>query len=441
MTEACKKSYRKRLVRALCLIVSMSTVLTGCGFQGTPDQGTPETAVSRHSTISFSWWGNDERHIYTMDGMDLFQELNPQITVDCSYGIWNGFEKRNKVWMESCREADVMQINYAWLTEYSDDGDGYYDLYQVADIIDLNNFEESDLAYGEKNGKLTAIPIAFNASVMFLNENIYVQYGLDIPETWDDYFEAASVMKKDGVYPIGMVKKQLYLLLISWYEQSTGRRAFSREGELLMNAEDIAYILEFYKRLLDEKVLIPIDQYSTSLFTKGEIGGALFWISDANKYCGALEENGGKPVIGEYPVLEGAELTGWYMKPATMYAVSSVTEDPAASAELLNFLLNNKEMAVMQGTEKGVPVSKSALEALQEKNLLDGYGYNASQKMLEDRDLMEIMVPAMENEGIVDAFKKGADEYLYGKSSLEVCSEDILKAMTEIMQKTYSHQS
>ncbi len=437
MTEACKKTNRKRLTRTICLIVSLDTLLTGCGLQSAPKLDTPEITASEQSVISFSWWGNDERHVYTMDGVDLFQELHPQITVDCSYGVWSGFEKRNKVWMESCREADVMQINYAWLTEYSSDGDGYYDLYQLDDIIELDNFSESDLAFGEKNGKLNALPIAFNASAMFLNENIYAQYGLDVPATWDDYFEAASVMKKDGMYPIGMVKKQLYLLLISWFEQSTGRHAFSRDGELLMNAEDIAYILEFYKRLLDEKVLIPIDQFSTSLFTKGEIAGAMFWMSDANKYCDALEANGGKPVIGEYPVLEDADLTGWYRKPATMYAISSVTENPTASAELLNFLLNNKEMAVLQGTEKGVPVSKSAVEALQEKNMLTGYGYDANQKMLEDRDLMEIMVPVMENEGLVDALKKGADEYLFGKASLEECSEAILTAMTEIIQKAY----
>lgn len=438
MTEAYKTTNRIRPTRAVCLIASLGTLLTGCGLQSAPEPGTPETTASEQSEISFSWWGNDERHVYTMDGVDLFQELHPQVAVDCRYGIWNGFEKRNKVWMESCREADVMQINYAWLTEYSSDGDGYYDLYQLDDIIDLSNFCESDLAFGEKNGKLNALPIAFYASALFLNENIYAQYGLDIPVTWDDYFEAASFMKKDDMYPLGMVKKQLYLLLISWFEQSTGRHAFSRDGELLMNAEDIAYILEFYQRLLDEKVLIPIDQFSTSLFTKGEIAGAMFWISDANKYCGTLEENGGKPVIGEYPVLEGANLTGWYMKPATMYAISSVTENPTASAELLNFLLNNKEMAVLQGTEKGVPVSKSALETLQEKSMLTGYGYNANQKILEDRNLMEIMVPAMENEGLVDAFKKGADEYLYEKASLEECSEAIFTAMTEIIQKTYS---
>lgn len=437
MTGAYKMKNRKRFVCTVCLTACLSTILGGCGPQGKTEQARPETDVSAQSEISFSWWGNDERHVYTMEGVDLFQELYPQISVNCHYGIWSGFEKRNRVWMESCREADVMQINYAWLTEYSDDGSGYYDLYQLKDIIDLDNFSESDLAFGEKNGKLNGVPIAFNASAMFFNEDIYAQYGLDVPETWEDYFEAARIMKKDGMYPLGMVKKQLYLLLISYFEQSTGRHAFSRDGELLMDAEDMAFILEFYKRLLDEKVLIPIDRFSTSLFTQGKIAGAMFWISDANKYCGALEENGGKPVIGEYPLLEGAELTGWYMKPATMYAISSVTEDPESAAKLLDFLVNNQEMAVLQGTEKGVPVSKSAVEALQEKNSLSGYGYDANLKMLEERELMEIMVPAMEIEGAADALKKGADEYIYGKASLEDCAENILVTMSEILQKTY----
>ena len=102
---------------------------------------------------------------------------------------------RKQVWMISQTETEVMQINYAWLDTYSRDGSGYYDLYQLKDYIDLDNFTKEDLAFGEKNGKLNAIPIAFNTSTVYYNKKIYDAFGLSLPESWDDYFKAAKMLK------------------------------------------------------------------------------------------------------------------------------------------------------------------------------------------------------------------------------------------------------
>jgi oligogalacturonide transport system substrate-binding protein len=410
--------------------VLLCTLPSGCSLS---DSSSKYQSTAESSEIAFSWWGNDERHLYTMNAVDLFQELNPEISVSYRYGSWNGFEKRTKVWMASRKEADVMQINYAWLSEYSADGDGFYDLYQLQDYIDLSTFTEADLKFGEVNGKLNAIPIAFNTSTMFYNQELYDSYGLELPVTWDDFFEAAEVMSADGIYPLGMVKKQLFLFLISYYEQSTGKHFFSTDGSLLAEPEDIASILEFYEKLLTEHVLMPIDQFSTSKFTRGEVAGSMFWISDSDNYCTYMEENGFTPVIGEYPTLDGSSLSGWYMKPATMYAISSITQYPEASAQLLDFLVNSVEMADYQKTEKGVPVSKSALQELSSDGLLVGYSYEANQKMLDAQDSMGIMIPVMENEDVIDAFKEGADEYLYGRVSLNESAENIWQKISQLI--------
>jgi oligogalacturonide transport system substrate-binding protein len=371
-----------------------------------------------------------------MNAVDLFKENNPTINVSYQYGAWNGFEKRMKVWLESRKQADVMQINYAWLSEYSSDGNGFYDLYQLSDYIDLSNFTDSDLKLGEKNGKLNAIPIALNTPTMYYNKSIFDSYGLDLPTTWQDFFDDAAVMKKDGIYLLGMEERHLFLLLISYYEQSTGNRFFSEDGKLSATSSDIASMLTFYKKLLDEKVLLPVDQYSNTKFASGELAGSVFWISDADNYCSTVEENGGNPVIGEYPMLEGATISGWYMKPATMYAISNITEAPEASAKLLDFLLNSEEMADLQKTEKGVPVSQSALAELKEQNLLDGYGYQAAEKMTENKETMELMIPIMENEDILSTFKSESYEYIYGKASLDECANDIYEGINSIIEES-----
>jgi oligogalacturonide transport system substrate-binding protein len=203
----------------------------------------------------------------------------------------------------------------------------------------------------------------------------------------------------------------------------------------LAEPADIQYLLEFYERLIDEKVLQPVDQFSITKFAKGEFAGSMFWISDADKYCATLADAGATPVIGAYPTIAGEGLTGWYMKPATMYAISNITPYPEASAKLLNFLVNSTEMADYQQTEKGVPVSSLAVQELESKGLLDGYGYEANQKMLENESAMGIMIPIMENEDIIETFKQDADEYLYEQMSLEECAQQIYTDLKQIIEK------
>ena len=417
---------RCRTTILLIAITLLGGTLMGCGEVKEETQVNLNKAAEK---IEFSWWGNDPRHIYTMEGVDLFMEQNPEIDVDYRYGIWNGFETRNKVYMNSHTEPDVMQINFNWLDIYSADGNGYYDLYELSDIIDLSVFSKDDLQFGEIDGKLNALPIAYNSPVIFYNRDIYAKYGLSVPETWDDLFAAAEVMREDGVYPLGAVKKHLFMLLAAYYEQTTGEPVYSENGTFLPDREGVVTMLSFYRRLVDEKVIVPVDQFDRGLLGTGELAGAMFWISDISNYCSSIEESG-TPELGKYlKVSADQPLSGWYRKPATMYAISRNTEHPEASARLLNFLLNDPQMAILQGTEKGIPVSASALAAIEEEGLLTGYSVDANDQMLQAGGDLKILVPAMEDEARIENFKAGADEYLFDKTTLQAAADAIWASM------------
>lgn len=416
-------------------ITGIGFLLIGLTFSGC---GRTEEVVTKQdaTSISFSWWGNDPRHMYTMDGIDHFEELYPEIDVSYKYGVWSGYETRNRVYMKSHTEADVMQINYGWIDVYSPDGEGYYDIYTLSEDIDLANFSDSDLAFGEVDGKLNALPIAYNTPSIFYNKDIFDQYHLDLPDDWDDLFAAAEVMSEDNLYPLGMVKKHAFLLLLAYYEQTTGKHFFSANGNVLLKPDDIAYILEFYKRLMDEKVLLSMDKFERKQFTNGEVAGSMFWISDINNYCSDLEAKGANLVLGEYlGVRASSDLSGWYMKPATMYAISKNTDHPKEAAKLLDYLLNNPDMAMLQADEKGIPVSKSSYDTLVDHDIINENSFLANQKMLDMREKINIMIPEMEDEEIIEIFKAGMDVYVYDKASLEEASNMIFEGIKEYSAK------
>ena len=119
----CRRS--KRLA-SLAIIVSLALCsLCGCDRE---DAGVTRFTLEteKKAEVSFSWWGNDVRHNYTMEAITVFREQNPDLKVVPVYGVWSGYEKRYNLKMMSDSETDVMQINYAWLSKYSPDGEGSF---------------------------------------------------------------------------------------------------------------------------------------------------------------------------------------------------------------------------------------------------------------------------------------------------------------------------
>lgn len=420
----------RRRIACLGVLLAGAVLLAGCA------EDTVVNSQSAVTEISLSWWGNDARHEYTLAAVEQFEALHPEIRVSCSYSEWSGYEARSKVRMASGTEADVMQINFDWLGQYSPDGGGFYDLEELSDTLALDNFEPEQLDYGRRNGVLNAIPIAMNTETVYINQTIYESYGLDVPKTWDDLFEAAEVMRGDGVYPIAGAAKSVWLYLISYEEQHSGESFFSPEGELRFGIDEFEDMILMYRRMTEEKVLPQVEYFGRTEIDNGNYAGTVSWVSDAVNYFDKRGESGDTIVAAPYTAMEGQrEGEGWYAKPATMYAVSKDTEHPKEAALLLDFLLNSEEMARLQGVEKGIPLSRSARACLEAEDKLNGLQYEAARK-LDETEGMKEMEPVFESEAVSDAFVKACDEVIYGRKDAREAAEDFERTFAEESEKT-----
>ena len=214
--------FMKIFRRTAALMLGAAMVFsTGCS------EKTTMTSQRKQVEIEFSWWGNDARNRYTLKAVELFEELHPEIRVKCSYSEWSGYETRNKIWIASDTEADVMQINYGWLTDYSADGTGYYDLNSLSKYIKLSNFSDEQLSYGTRNGVLNALPIAMNSETVYINKTIYDRYGVDVPKTWDDLFRAADAMRSANIYPLSASSKSISASMRTWRRRGSASRSES----------------------------------------------------------------------------------------------------------------------------------------------------------------------------------------------------------------------
>ena len=127
--------------------------------QGTEEPAAPEgleVDTQTPITLRLNWWGGDSRNQATLAAIDKFQEKYPNIKVAAEYEAFNGHEEKIALGIKSGNAADVMQLDWSWVSTYSPKGDNFYDLNKVSNILDLDNYTEGDKSVFTINGKLNA---------------------------------------------------------------------------------------------------------------------------------------------------------------------------------------------------------------------------------------------------------------------------------------------
>ena len=386
-------------------------MLTSCGGKGFMD-------INDAESISFSWWGKDIRHSYTISALREFEKQNEDIDVITKYSEYESFQKKMDIDFYSHNECDVMQINYDWLYSYSPDGTEFYDLSKLSDQIDFSNFTDEQLSYGRIYGKINGISNALNTETCYYNKDIYDRYNLTLPSDWEDLFKAAKVMNPDGVYPVEMSKKASWLMSVAYEEQRSGRTCYDGSDKVGFTKEDFADLLRFYKRLVEEKVTKYYKDINKYDFINGVSAGNICWVSDAGYYCEPLIQKGMNIVVGEYLRIPGSKLSGWYAKPTSLYCIKRDTKNPEAAAKLVNFLVNSQEMAKQQGLEKGIPLSRSMLEVLEANDQLKGIQFEADKRM-SSSDSIGKMSQYVENAELLGTFEEAAESILFENGDIE----------------------
>ena len=96
-------------------------------------------AAMAEGTLTFSWWGGDARHEATQAAVDAFKEATG-VEVTCTYSAWSGWEDKMSQYFASDSAFDVNQVNWNWLFSFTnaDGSSKFYDLNEVADVIDLS---------------------------------------------------------------------------------------------------------------------------------------------------------------------------------------------------------------------------------------------------------------------------------------------------------------
>lgn len=398
--------------------------------------------------LRMSWWGGNTRHQGTLKAIEEFEKAYPDIKVKGEYTGWDGHLSRLTTQIAGGTEPDVMQTNWNWLPIFSKNGNGFYNLYDVKEYLDLSQYAQSALDTTTVDGKLNGIPVSMTARVFYLNDKTWEKAGVSYPTNWKELLSAGDTFKEKlgaSYYPLVVEHMDTYPLLQSYMVQKYNIPIIDPKTNTFTYTKD--QWIEFfsvYKELVDHHVIPDsktyasygkANMYEMKPWTTGEWAGVYMWNSTITKYSDNLL-NGAKLVVGPYPMMEGAKNAGLFFKPSMMFSIAKSTKHPEAAAKLINFLLNEKEGIEALGLDRGVPLSKIADKILTEEGVIKPTDPAVEGLTLALSLPNNISVsPYFDDPQIVEQFKNAMQAIDYGQKTVEEAAINFQRNAERILKR------
>ena len=357
---------KKRTIAAIALATGAGLVLAGCSGGSEPaDTMDPDEEV----TLDLAFWGNDVRAELYNEAIAAFEEEYPNITVNSTFLGFPEFWEKRQTEAAGGNLPDVMQFDYSYLRQYSENGllldlDPF-----LGGIIETDPIPQNILDIGVVGGVTYGLATSTNAWGMYTNTALLEQVGVDefAGGSWEDYNDwMAEVTDASGGEIYGGTDWTGRIQNFEIQLRAEGGQLFTEDGEPGFDEERLAEFWNSGTAIRDDEVVIPqqrLEEISPlSGFGAALTTSELTWDNFGAGYLGELGESYSELGLIAPPVtVEGAK--DLYLKPSMLHSISANTEHPEAAATLVNFLVNSPQSGEIFGTNRGLPASETALAA------------------------------------------------------------------------------
>ena len=419
------------------------------GTEKAADEKTPEASKSSGETVklSFSWWGNDDRHQATQNAIDAFNAAHAgAIEVNGEPSGFGNLEETFATRYAGGTAADVMTVNYPWVIQYSPNGDGFYDFDQVKDIIDFSQYDEGFLEFGKTGGKMQAVPYGQNTLGLYVNKSAFDRAGItELPTTFEEYKKAAEIFTQQDPNAYMIVSPTFRFAAVYYLQQKTGKGEFAEDLSMNYTVDDYKEALLWYKDLADAHVFCsrkdyienvgnePVSIAQNAKYINGGYAGVLEWTGGIASNAKTLEDKGDELVVAPLPVIDGAVFEGTMAKPSLLFAISRDSKNPKEAAEFLQYILNDPEGTKLMGSTRGMVASRAAKASLE----ADGQITGAVKQAYDFTDVAKVInnSPIFENAILTNSYESNYEKFEFGKSTAEEAAQAIFDATSEQVAK------
>jgi multiple sugar transport system substrate-binding protein len=427
---------RHYTLKAAGLVAAAALALTACGGGGGAEPAASEAATADPNaevTLTFTWWGSDDRATRYEEALALFKEEHPNITVQTSFQDFPNYWTARSTEAAGRSLPDVMQFDLSYLREYTENGHLLDLTPYTGEQIRTDEIDESLLQSGVLEDKQVGIPTSTNTLALFYHPALLEQTGVEAPAedyTWEDYNEFIAAVSSAGQstpegQPIyGAVDYTgTFWFFLQWLVQK-GVTPFTDEGEIGFDEDDVTEFLELTADLRADKAVYPIERGTQLLplggFTVNESASEISW----DNFLATYTTDSGDQAIEMLPVPSGDDgEKAMFFKPSMLLSAGANTEHPAEAAMLIDFLINNPEVGRIFGTSKGVPATQAQRDAMVlEEGSVDAR-VTAYEEAVAEQVTEPVPVPVKGFGSIEAEWKRLGEELAYGTITVDEFAE------------------
>jgi multiple sugar transport system substrate-binding protein len=421
---------KRYTLKAVGIAAAAALTLTACGGGGEAEPQAEASASADPNapvTLTFTWWGSDDRATRYEEALALFKEEHPNITVQTSFADFPNYWTARSTEAAGRSLPDVMQFDLSYLREYTENGHLLDLTDQLGEGIDTAEIDESLLESGRLEGQQVGIPTSTNTLGLFYHPTLLEQTGVEPPSedyTWEEYNEFLAAVGEAGQstpdgHPIfgGADYTNTFWFFLQWLVQQ-GKTPFTDEGEFGFEEADMKEFLELTADLREAKQVYPVERATQLLplggFTVNESASEISW----DNFLATYTTDSGDQNIQMLPVPSNEDgEKAMFFKPSMLLSAGANTEHPAEAAMLIDFLINDPEVGRIFGTSKGVPATQAQRDAMTlEEGSVDAR-VTAYEEAVADHVTEPVPVPVKGFGSIEAEYKRLAEELAYGTIS------------------------
>lgn len=371
-----ERAHPKRARRAIIAVLSTTTLiaaLAACsGSDENPDDGSD--AVDEPVELRIAWSGSEDRTQRTQEALDLYTELNPNVTIEVEYTTSTNFWDRLTTQVAGGNAPDIIQMSGQILAQYASNQVLLPMDDIIGDAISVEGWDEGLLEAQTIDGVLYGVPPGVDGHAMMYDATKLEELGIEPPAddwTWEDFAEittAISAAAGDGYYGSEDGGPQ-YEVLQTFLAQR-GKLLFDEDGQLGFDEQDLTDIWTMFTDLRLAGATVPPDLQTAqgaNPENSGVVQGyAAFDFTTSSQYTNFVGLSPNKVDMVTYPFADDGE-PGQIWRSGLAWSITRTSPDVDEAAKLIDFLVNDSEAGAILQTTRGVPAAPQIREEVREQ--------------------------------------------------------------------------
>ncbi|MEW9503197.1 extracellular solute-binding protein [Jeotgalibacillus marinus] len=364
-------------------------VLTACApGGGSSAGGSANDTNSGKEVLDFWYIDAGEKEMVYQEAVQRFEEKHPDVEVKMLRGSNDAYKQKLAVAMSGGNPPDVFHSwGGGWLNQFVEQDQ----VLDITEVIETERFNELALSNATFNDKVYGVPLSLSLDLVFYNTEIFDEYGLTPPDTYDEWVEIIATLNDNDVIPIALANQTKWpgaYYLMNFASRIGGpqlfEEAFHREGK---GFDDAAYVKagKYIQEMVNMDAFnpgfngVPYDEgQGRQLLYSGQAAMMDITTAFVNNVRAEAPEFEEKLDFFVFPTVEGGEGSQKDIGAATgpVWSVSAQSENPDLATELLQEL-SSQETAEAYSNRTG---SMTAIKGVEPEDELINRMYQIVQE-------------------------------------------------------------